>query len=477
MEIEKIEDNKQKLIIISLIVSDKFSEKIIPIFIENKELIYQTFNNYYRIILKWCIDYYNKYNKAVHKHIEDVFFDNKNILSKDEYDLIEKLLIHISNKYEREKNYNEDYVIDQSLKYLREINLNILENKIKTAKKENNIDEAENYIFSYNKLEKLTEVKQETFLIQDVEKAIEVCNFVQNEDKNDRLFKLSGDIGKKLGWIYREDFFSLVAPAKRGKSFYLREIALLCLSFNLRVIIFNLEMSHSKYLRNFYQNITGEIKYLQEDVDSKIIKIPFFEKEDDKYIIKYKELEKKGLNGKKIRSLLKRKKIESRGEILIRSFPSNTLTFPKINQILDNCLLNGFVADVILFDFLDNIRDLNRSEHRHSIDFKWNSARRLAQEKHVAVGTVSHTSRKNFKQDLNQGDVNEDYRKENHVTHMIGLNQTSEEKNLQFTRLNILHNRDEDFNPSEFFVSLECRDVGRVLIDNKNLNKVFIDNS
>ncbi len=475
MKIEKIDNNKQKLIIISLIVSDKFCEKIVPILMENKSLIYQTFTDYYKIVLKWCIDYFIQYNKAIHSHIEDIFLDNKNKLNEEEFELIEKFLSHLSSKYEREENYNEDYVIDQSLKYLREVNLNILQNKINEAKKLDNIDEAENHIFSYNKLEKQTEIKQETFLMKDVDTAVKVCNFALNDDINDRLFKLPGDIGKKLSWIYREDFFSLVAPAKRGKSFYIREIALICcLEYNLKVIIFNLEMSHSKYLRNFYQNLAGDVKFLRDGKDREIVRIPYFEKRDnsDKMIIRYEKLEKKGLNGKKIRSIFKRKKISSRGEILIRSFPSNSLTFPKINQVLDESVLNGFVPDVVLFDFLDNIKNLNRGEFRHSIDFIWNSARRLAQEKHIAVGTVSHTSRKNFKQNLGQGDVNEDYRKENHITHMIGLNQTEDEKKQQITRLNILHNRDEDFNPGEFFVSLECRDIGKVLIDNLNERKV-----
>jgi hypothetical protein len=474
VKIEKISNDKQKLIIISLIVSDKFSEKIMPILEENRDLIYQTFTDFYKIVLNWIFEYYKKYNKAPHNHIQDIFNSKKQSLDEEKIELIEKFLQHLSNKYERDEKYNEDYVIDESLKYLREVNLNILQKKINESKSDNNIDEAENHILTYNRLEKQTEIKQETFIFSDLDKAAEVCEYSLNENEGDRLFKLSGDLGHKLEWIYREDFFSIVGPAKRGKSYYLREIAILAATiYNLNVILFNLEMSHKKYSRILYQNIANETKFTN-DKDKKEIRIPYFEYNETrkKNEIKYETLKKTGLSGKKIKSILKRKKVSGKGELIIRSFPSKTLTYQKIYQVLDDYVLHGFVPDLILFDFLDNIKILNKDEHRHKIDTIWNTGRRLAQEKHLAVGTVSHTTRKGFKNDLDQGDVNEDYRKENHVTHMIGLNQTPEEKNQQITRINILHNRDEDFNPKQFFVALECRDIGRVLLDNLDLRKV-----
>lgn len=473
MKIEKIENNKQKLIIISLIVSDKFCNRIIPILSENRDLIYQTFTDFYKVVLVWIIDYYNQYNKAPHNHIKEVYDDKKQLLQEEEQDLISQFLKHLSNEYEREENYNEGYVIDQSLKYLREVNLNVLQKRIDEAKKAGNIDEAENHVLTYNKLDKVTEIKQETFLFKDVDKAVEVCNY-KPEDDADTLFKFPGDMGKKIGWIYREDFFSIISPAKRGKSFYIREVGLIAaIEYGLRVVVFNLEMSHKKYLRNYYQNITGEVKKYSNDKKIKKIRIPYFEEDEDgKFDIEYEILDKYGLTGKKVKNIFRRNRVKTKGEIVIRSFPSNTLTFNKLNKVLDDLVLSGFVPDLLLIDFLDNMVVPGKNEHRHDINTKWNNGRRIAQEKHIAVGTVSHTSKKNFSTDIKQGDVNEDYRKENHVTHMIALNQTPKEKAKQILRMNILHNRDEDFNPEEFFVSLECRDIARVMIDNKVKYKV-----
>lgn len=470
MEIQKIQNDKQKLVITYLIVSDKLIQDLYPILQEHKNIIFQSFTGFYRIVLEWCLNYYEKYHKAPNIHIQNIYNEKKQQLKEEDQKLLETFLQNLSDKYE-EQNYNEKYILDLSLTYLREINLNVLQKQIDEFKTLNRIDDAEHLVLTYNKFDTQTEIKQETFLFKDLEYACKVCDNSLNTDEDDKLFKLKGDLGDKLGWIYREDFFSLVAPAKRGKSFYLREIALICAEQGLNVIVFNLEESHKKYCKSFYQNISSEIKDKPESF--KNIKIPYFEKNaNDKYDIKYEELKKFGLNSRKIRGVFNKQKIKTKGDIIVRSFPSNTLTFQKMSKCLDEYALQGYVVDVLLIDFLDNLKSFNKSEHRHSIDEKWTNTRRLAQEKHIAIGTVSHTKKENFKKDIEMGSPNEDYRKENHITQMIGINQTPEEKKKQVARLNIFHNRENDCNSKEFFVCLECRDLGKVLVDNMNLYKV-----
>lgn len=469
MNIEKIDNNKQKLLLTYLIISDKFIEEIYPILEEHKNIIYSNFNSFYKTVLIWCMEYYQKYMKAPNKHIQEIYNDKRQTLELEDQELIGNFLQHLSNKYQ-EENINEKYILDLSLKYLREINLDILQKQITVCKNENKIDEAENLVLTYNKLDRQTEIKQETNLFEDIETAEEICNWTLNTNTDERLFKLKGDLGEKLDWIYREDFFSINGVNKIGKSFYLREIGLICVEYGLNVVIFNLEMSHKKYLRNYYQNLSAEIKNISEEAVK--IKIPYFEQTNEKYTIKYSEVKKYGLSGRKIKGVFRKEKIKTKGGLILRSFPSNTLTFQKMSKCLDEYALQGFVADVVLIDFLDNLKEFNVKEHRHAINEKWTNARRLAQEKHIAVGTVSHTNKTTNKRNISKGDSVEDIRKEAHVTHMLGLNQLPEDKEKQVMRINILHNRDEDANEKEFFISLECRAIGRVMIDNLSLSKV-----
>lgn len=470
MKIVKYKNEKEKLLVTYCITSDKFLEKIYPILKENKKLMYANFNFFSKTCLNWCFEYYEKYNKAPKHHIQEIYESKKDTLKQEDQELFIEFLSYLSTKYEKE-NLNEQYLVDLSLLYLRETNLQILNDKIRDLLKVGKVEEAEKLMLTFSKLEQETEIKQETFVLTDIQTACNVCDFEINTNEDDRLFKLRGDLGDKLGYIYREDFFSLVGPAKRGKSYYLREVTeIACIDYGLNVIVFNLEMSHKKYLRNYYQGLSGEVKYSKND--SSTILFPYFEKNEmsGKYNIKYKEMKKLGLNSRKIKSTLKKQQIKTIGNFVVRTFPSATLTPQKILKIIDEYALQGFVPDLILIDFLDNLL-IPGNEYRHTIDAKWTFGRRLAQEKHVAVGTVSHTGRKNFKQDIGTGDVNEDYRKENHITHMIALNQTPEEKEKQIMRLNIIHNRDEDSNVKQMFVALECRSIGKVLIDNLSMEK------
>ena len=472
LQITKINEDKQKIITISMIVSDRFCENIAPIFHQNNEIIYKNFTSFNRIIINWCIEYYNKYNKAPHNHIQDIFNSKKNQLKEEEQELVKKVLVYLSDKFERDENFNENYVIDQAKLFIREVNLNSLQEQINEAKKNNDIDQAEYLVLTYEKLEKETEKRQTTNILKDIDKAKEICDFELNQNADDRLFKLRGDLGKDLGWIYRGDFFTFAGRGKIGKSYNLREVAeIAAFDYGLTVFVFNLEMNHSKYVRNFYQSIANEIKEKEE----KEIRMPYFkENEQGKYEIKYKSYNKKGLSGRNIEQKLKLTSVRTKGNIIIESFPSNTLYFNKIIKILDDYLLQGIVGDLLLIDFLDNTKTLYKGEFRHGIDDKWVNGRRLAQEKHIAVGTVTHTNISTFKTNVEPGKLSEDNRKYNHITHGIGINQLPEEKRNQYSRLNIIANRDGDFSPDRFYISLECRDIGKVMVDTKRMSDVIL---
>ncbi len=123
--------------------------------------------------------------------------------------------------------------------------------------------------------------------------------------------------------------------------------------------------------------------------------------------------------------------------------------------------------DVIVVDFADAILSTSKNEYRHEIDEKWLNLRSLAQQKHCIVVTGSHSNRATFSRDITQADPSEDYRKLNHVTHMIGLNQLPKEKRKGIMRINQLANRDHDFNQESFVVVLQCLEIGKCLLDSK----------
>lgn len=212
-KIEKIENEKEKIIMTGLIVSDEYCNQIVPIFQRNTEIISEIFSSFSKIVCRWCLDYYKKYKKAPKKLIQKIFDQKKEIEDIDQIDLIEEFLTNLSDNYSRQDNFNEQFIIDQSVKYLREVSIKNLELKIKICRKNGNIDEAEKLVNQFKEINKDTKNYEVVDFLEDDEEIKEALY-----KKEDRLFKLPGDLGKLLGYFLRGDLISFIAPGKRGKS-------------------------------------------------------------------------------------------------------------------------------------------------------------------------------------------------------------------------------------------------------------------
>jgi len=467
-KIEKIQNNEIKQLIISLIVSDKFCQEIMPIFSRNKDLFYNTFTSYYKIVLDWIIDYWQKYKLSPKKQIQDLYKNNKNMLDESDQDLIFDFLKHLSDKYERDDNFNEQYAIDQSKVFLRQKNIDILNKKIKEAQSEGNIEEAEKLITSYKEIERTTELYQVTDIFNDVD---DVDDCIKQTEE--RLFKLKGALGKQLGWFIRGDFFAVVGPAKRGKSWQLLEIGMYAAMKGFRVLHFNLEMSHNKCRKRVYQNLIGELSDVEDkEAGFDEVEIPFFNKDQDRCFVDKKIKRKRGLDSKRIKNKLESMKRMIKGNLKLVTFPAGTLSLKKLEQVSDDFVMDGFVPDVIVVDYADILAANEKRDHRHEINNKWEGLRGVAQKKHCLVVTGSHAAKTTFEKDIKQSNLSEDYRKLNHVTLAIGLNQVGTDIDNGVMRINILVHRDKKFNPNDFIITLQSLDVGKCHLASKFLNEV-----
>ena len=77
LKIEKIDNDKQKIILTGLIVSDEFCKQIIPILSRNNSVINEIFSSFSKTICGWCTSYYLEYKKAPKKMIQEIFENRK----------------------------------------------------------------------------------------------------------------------------------------------------------------------------------------------------------------------------------------------------------------------------------------------------------------------------------------------------------------------------------------------------------------
>ena len=274
-------------------------------------------------------------------------------------------------------------------------------------------------------------------------------------------------LGKELGHFCRGDFFAVLAPVKRGKSFWLWDIAHRGCLNGLNVIFFSLEMTYNQVVRRAWQSIVAQ------PIQEKEVKIPYFEEIDKKYEIKYREEKRKGIDIEKIEQEQKKLMMYSRGNLRIEVFPAGSATMDTLDVCLSNLeYYENFTPDVIVIDYADIIKGRIR-DYRQQLNEIWIRLRGWAQEKNCLVVTASQTSKQAFTRDARMGDVAEDMRKLATVTKMIALNQTKSEKEAGALRIEPLLYRDGRLNGQQICV-LESRDIGRVYLDSR-LKKDVID--
>lgn len=206
----QVSATEERRIVTGLIVSDVFCTDIVP----KIYLDYFT-NNYLRKIATWCLDFYAKYSKAPGKHIQDIFEDKKNNLEEIEAELIENLLVSLSDQYTDANSLNTEYLVESAVTYFRKRELEIHRNNIEVLLLENKISEAEQEVERF----------QRVTLDLDTSLYIDPGDFEQRkelyekyEKKQRHFFKMPGDMGEFIGNIKQGDLVGITAPAKRGKT-------------------------------------------------------------------------------------------------------------------------------------------------------------------------------------------------------------------------------------------------------------------
>lgn len=154
--------------------------------------------------------------------------------------------------------------------------------------------------------------------------------------------------------------------------------------------------------------------------------------------------------------------------IRLSCFPSYQANVRTIKTMLDLWeKRDGWVADVVIIDYADILapEDSRETETRHKINNTWSALRGLSTERSIAVITATQAGRASYsKMQQDMTDVSEDKRKLGHVTSMLGLNQTPEEKRAGLMRVNQLVVREDESDIRENVVCLQCLSMSRPLL-------------
>ena len=123
------------------------------------------------------------------------------------------------------------------------------------------------------------------------------------------------------------------------------------------------------------------------------------------------------------------------------------------------------MPDVIIIDYADILApepNTGQLNIRDQINSTWKALRRLSQEKHCLVIAPTQADAASYNQTLlDLRNFSEDKRKLSHVTGMLGLNQTKEEKGRGIMRLNWIVLREDNFQTDRCLYVGQCLTLGR----------------
>ena len=463
MKREKLNALSEKDVIVGLIVSDKFCREIIPT-LKPKDLEIE----YTRIIASWIIWYYGKFKCAPKTDILKLYRSKiEEIKDEDLQENILSFIESVNKDFESVKNFNEEFMIQKSVQYLKSRSLKNLVSDIDSYVQMGELQKAEETLTHYRKVE--ANGSDAISLLHDVEKIVN--SFL---DEEDFLYQMPGAYGKVIGKINRNDFIAFLAPIKRGKTWHLMYSAECALQAGLKVVYFSCEMSQEKMIKRFWRGLSGQC-----DVDEEGIDFPYFEENGQgKFIIKHKTINRKAVSFSDVSKKQKvMQKLFRGGDIRLFAVPTDSMTVRQMEMKLEDLIYDGYIPDVIVIDYADILaknEEDRGNDYRNQLDGIWKRLRGLAQKLNVAIITASQSTRDTINKDVKASDVAEDMRKLAHVTAMVSLNQTPEEKQQNIMRVKQLIVREEG---SEFkeAICLQSLKISCPVLDSKFEDEVELN--
>jgi len=432
---QNVDGGAERKLLIGMIVSDKFIKQAMPFY--DPDLIEQ---KYARTVAEWCAHYYQRYEKAPGLHIKDIFDSHADKMEPTERDLVSDLLESLSTEYERADQMNTPYLLDQAEAYFKTRSLNQLFSESKGLLLEGDVAGAEAELSNYKRVGRSSSLGSNPFKDPDG-----IMRAFEQAEKP--LFALPGKLGYMLNEEFgRDKFLAFMGPEKRGKTWWLNELAIRAAKARCNVALFGIgDMSLEQTIIRLVIQLAGRSNR-ERYCGAHECPFPNADGTGSDYrtvpAVKPLTWREAWRIGQRFLGRMKGK------DFKLSVHPSDQLTVTGLKVILDNWeTFDNFIPDVVIIDYADNLAPENRREEfRHQQNQIWKLLRGLSQERHCFVATATQANAGSYDQTtLTMKHFSEDKRKYAHVTAMVGLNQTHEEKRARLMRLNMLVQREGEF--------------------------------
>lgn len=385
----------------------------------------------YRDIAGRVILYWKRFNQAPGEaHIDDVF---DHVLGDDSNRLKNTYQRLLSGMYEQSKSLNVNYVADRVFKFIRRQTLK--SGVLKAAQRyqqggDEVEDEVERILLDTVKVK--VDVEDPGTFLGDKSRALSFLH----EDVNEYCLLGIKELDRRRVCPTRKEVLLFIAPRGRGKSFFCLHCCKKALQQRWRVVYISLELSEEKAVQRLFQGLYG----ISKNSDSYVRTIlEFDELRRLSGFATEKVIPKISLRDPKIQDFLLSKMDDwglKLNNVLIKCFPTGSLTIPKLNAYLDSIeVIHHFIPDMIVIDYprlmKQDMRDLTRSLGQTLVDL-----RGIGVERNCAIVAPTQGNRESEKASKLQNiHVAEDISLIATADNVVTYSQTEEENKLNLARL------------------------------------------
>lgn len=460
MRIERIQGNEERRILTAMIVDDLSLGRITT---KWEKGMFQS--KWADVVGGWCVQHHRSYGKAPRQDLQGLFESwAAEARDKDTVALVEKFLVSLDRDYAATaKDINSDYVVDLAAKHFTRVKLAKMIESAQADLDEGKLDAATARVSQFGSVELGAGAAID---VMGSETAIQAAFEEAAED----LIEYPGALGRFFrGQLTRDAFIAFLAPEKRGKTFWLMDMAWRGMLQRRKVAFFSAgDMSERQMMRRILTRaarhpIRSKEWPLEIHFPKKMRRI------DKKIEVKWeKKVFEKPLDW---RSALKAcqnviaNKVKGRDYFRLATYPNSTLSVKGIEAQILLWEKEGWMPDVVIVDYADILDEdaaaPGQSESRHKINASWKQQRALSQKYHILYVTATQANAASNDQELmHRNNFSEDKRKLAHVTGMLGINQTNEEKEQGVYRLNWLALREGEYTEGQTVAVASCLALG-----------------
>jgi len=464
-----IDVTSEKTLVTLSIMSSEFLMKVAPI-VKPRYLK----SPYAREVMTWILEYYEAYNAAPQATIQDIFARKRAYVEDEETTTsISTFLGNLSSGYDPENYTNLQYFVDDAERYIKRCGLEVFQEKLAGCLAAGEVEKAEQLVTQYTQVG----IPQDTGVsILHDHAAIEEAFTTGAEP----LFDLPGDLGLVVNSFYRDDLSAVMGQAKQGKSWAMLYMGEEAMKQGCKVVYVSLEMRKQEALSRAAMSLQWEPKTPQTVIFPKFM--PELEPDEvegptTKYRIVLDSVEKRGVDLSKLAEMEQRYKMRSDGKGDMRFFflPAESTSVESLESLLAYlAYYQEYVCDLLIVDYADLHSADGQREYRHGLDHIYKNLRSVAQERHIHILTATQSNYLGEEDEPTYTNVAEDRRKHGHVSKLIPLWATQDDRKKGILRVKSLVDRYQPKTYENCFV-LQALSMGRFCIDSRLVSRVALE--